>query len=113
MSIAIPACRCSVLYQGKNERQKAVVAAMSSNRPGIRVVLQGLELRLGEGVVVTDLGTAERTGHPEVGQQLRGALAGHRCPADALMFVKGSLGVFPLCASSPVMNPIGSPAEGG
>ena len=45
------------------------------------VVLQGLELRLGEGVVVTDLGTAERAGHPEVGQQLRGALAGHRCPA--------------------------------
>ena len=42
------------------------------------VVLQGLELRLGEGVVVADLGTAERAGHPEVGEQLRGAPAGHR-----------------------------------
>ena len=42
------------------------------------VVLQGLELRLGEGVVVADLGAAERAGHPEVGEQLCGALAGHR-----------------------------------
>ena len=76
MSIAIPACRCSVLYQGKNERQKVVATATSSNRPGeAGVVLQGLELRLGEGVVVADLGAAERAGHPEVGEQLRGALA--------------------------------------
>ena len=103
-----------MLYQGKKERQKAVATAASSKRPGeTGMVLQGLELRLGEGVVVADLGAAERAGHPEVGEQLRGALAGHRRAADALMFVKGSLGVFPLCASSPVMNPIGSPAEGG
>ena len=31
--IAIPAWRCSVLYQGKNDRQKAMAAVMSSKRP--------------------------------------------------------------------------------
>ena len=45
------------------------------------VVLQGFELRLGEGVVVTDMRAAQRTGHPEVGEELRGALAGHGRPA--------------------------------
>ena len=34
VSIAIPAWRCSVLYQGKNDRQKAMAAVMSSKRPG-------------------------------------------------------------------------------
>ena len=45
------------------------------------VVLQGLELGLGEGVVIADLGAAERASHPEVGEQLRGAFAGHGRPA--------------------------------
>ena len=45
------------------------------------VVLQGLELRLGEGVVVADPGAAQRAGDAEVGEQLRGALAGHGCAA--------------------------------
>ena len=34
VSMAIPAWRCSVLYQGKNDRQKSVAAAMSGKRPG-------------------------------------------------------------------------------
>ena len=42
------------------------------------VILQGLELRLGERVVVADLGAAQRAGDPEVGEELGGALAGHR-----------------------------------
>ena len=42
------------------------------------MILQGLELRLGEGVVVADLGAAQRAGDPEVGEELGGALAGHR-----------------------------------
>ena len=41
------------------------------------MIFQGLELRLGEGVVVADLGAAQRASDPEVGEQLRGALAGH------------------------------------
>ena len=51
-------------------------------------VLQGLELCFGEGVVIADLGATERARHPEVGEQLCGALAGHRRAAGALMFVK-------------------------
>ena len=42
------------------------------------VILQGLELRFGERVVVADLGAAQRAGDPEVGEELGGALAGHR-----------------------------------
>ena len=45
------------------------------------VVLQGLELGLGEGVVIADLGAAQRASDPEVGEQLRGAFAGHGRPA--------------------------------
>ncbi len=45
-----------------------------------RVVLQGLELRLGERIVIGDLGAAQRARDPEVGEQLRGTLACHRCP---------------------------------
>ena len=45
------------------------------------VGLQGLELRPREGVVIADLGAAERTGHAEVGEELRGALGGHGCTA--------------------------------
>ena len=44
------------------------------------VVLQGLELGLGEGVVIADVGAAQRASHPEVGEQLRGAFAGHGRP---------------------------------
>ena len=44
------------------------------------VVLQGLELGLGEGVVIADLGAAQRASDPEVGEQLRGAFAGHGTP---------------------------------
>ena len=44
----------------------------------VGVVLQRFELRLGEGVVVADVGAAQRAGDPEVGKELRGALAGHR-----------------------------------
>ena len=43
-----------------------------------RVILQGLELRFGERVVIADLGAAQRAGDPEVGEELGGALAGHR-----------------------------------
>ena len=77
MSIAIPARRCSVLYQGKKERQKAIVAAMCVFDPSgeAGVVLRGLGLRLGEGVVFTDLGAAGRSSHPKVGEELRGAPA--------------------------------------
>ena len=42
------------------------------------VILQGLELRLGEGVVVADLGRLRERVDPEVGEELGGALAGHR-----------------------------------
>ena len=42
------------------------------------VILQGLELRFGERVVIADLGAAQRAGDPEVGEELGGALAGHR-----------------------------------
>ena len=45
------------------------------------VVLQGLELRLGERVVIRHLGAAQRARDPEVGEQLCGALARHRRPA--------------------------------
>ena len=56
-SVAILVCRSSVLYQGKSERQKAIMAAMSSNHSGKGgVVLYGLELHLGRGVVVTGPG---------------------------------------------------------
>ena len=52
---------------------------MSSKRPGKPgVILQGLELRFGERVVIADLGAAQRAGDPEVGEELGGALAGHR-----------------------------------
>ena len=44
------------------------------------VILQGLELRLGERVVVADLGAAQRAGDPEVGEELGGALAGIGAP---------------------------------
>ena len=44
------------------------------------VVLQGLELRLGERVVIGHLGAVQRAGDPEVGEQLCGALARHRRP---------------------------------
>ena len=42
------------------------------------VILQGLELRFGERVVIADLGAAQRAGDPEVGEELGGTLAGHR-----------------------------------
>ena len=45
------------------------------------VILQGLELRLGERVVIGHLGAAQRPRDPEVGEQLCGALARHRRPA--------------------------------
>ena len=45
------------------------------------VVLQGLELGLGEGVVIADVGAAQRASHPEVGEELGGAFAGHGRPA--------------------------------
>ena len=45
------------------------------------VVFQGLELGLGEGIVIAELRTAERACDPEVGEQLRGAFAGHGCAA--------------------------------
>ena len=84
VSIAISAWRCSVLYQGKNDRQKAMAAVMffeAAREAG--VILQGLELRLGERVVIADLGAAQRAGDPEVGEELGGTLAGHRRAAVA------------------------------
>ena len=42
------------------------------------MVLQGLELRLRERVVIGHLGAAQRAPDPEVGEQLCGALARHR-----------------------------------
>ena len=41
-------------------------------------VLEGLELRLREGVVVRDMGPAVRLGHAEIGEQERDGLRGHR-----------------------------------
>ena len=69
---------------GKNVRQKVIAPALSSNCQGNRGVLQGLELRLGEGGVVTHMGTGERASCPEVGEQLCCALAGHWCSAVRL-----------------------------
>ena len=42
------------------------------------VVFSGLELRFGERVVIADPGAAQRAGDPEIGEELGGALAGHR-----------------------------------
>ena len=43
------------------------------------MVLQGLKLRFRERIVIGDLRTAQGSRHSEVGEQLRGALARHRC----------------------------------
>ena len=76
--MAIPPWRCSVLYQGKNDRQKADGGVDIVESPGeAGVILQALELGLGEGVVIADLVAAQRASHPEVGEQLRDAFAGH------------------------------------
>ena len=56
-----------------------VDAGKAAGEPG--VVLQGFELRLGERIVIGDLGATKRSRDPKVGEQLRGALARHRCPA--------------------------------
>ena len=45
------------------------------------VVLQGLELRLRERIVIGDLGTAQGSRDAEVGEKLSRALARHRRPA--------------------------------
>ncbi len=83
----------------------------AAGEPGM--VLQGLELRLGERIIIGDLGATQRARDPKVGEQLRGALARHRCPTvgvqgedlwfDAL-FMAGFLNqttgedrVFPIC----------------
>ena len=42
------------------------------------MVLQGLELGLGERIVIRDLRSAQRAGHPEIGEELSRALARHR-----------------------------------
>ena len=42
------------------------------------MVLQGLELGLGERIVIRDLGSAQRAGHAEIGEELSRALARHR-----------------------------------
>ena len=42
------------------------------------MVLQGLELGLGERIVIRHLRSAQRTGHPEIGEELSRALARHR-----------------------------------
>ena len=81
VSIAIPAWRCSVLYQGKKDRQNATVAATSWKWPGkpgwyFRVLNCASEKRLSSLIL-----RAEQAGHTEVGKQLRGALAGHGCAA--------------------------------
>ena len=54
------------------------------------VILQGLELRFGERVVIADLGAAQRAGDPEVGEELGGTLAGHR---RAAVRMQGHLGL--------------------
>ena len=77
-----------------------MAAWISSNRPGKPgVVLQGLELGpRRRGLSSLDLGAAQRASHPEVGEQLRGAFAGHGRPAvgvqgeDLVLFVT----LFPL-----------------
>ncbi len=45
------------------------------------MVLQGLELRLGERIVIGHPGSAQRARYPKIGEQLRGAFARHRRPA--------------------------------
>ncbi len=47
-------------------------------------VLQRLELALGEGVVVTDMGSAMGLGHAKCGQQLRDRLGSHGCTTVAV-----------------------------
>ena len=42
------------------------------------MVLQGLELGLGERIVIRHLRSAQRAGHPEIGEELSRALARHR-----------------------------------
>jgi len=55
----IPPWRCSVLYQGKKVRQNSAGLLDPRKATGeAGVVLQGLELRLGEWGVITDLRTA-------------------------------------------------------
>ena len=78
VSIEIPPCRCSVLYQGKKERQKAVATAASSKRPGkpgwyFRVLNCASE----KGLSSLTWGRLSERVTPEVGEELRGALAGH------------------------------------
>ena len=74
--MAMPAWRCSVLYQAKNDRQKSMAWWMERNRFG----KPGWYFRVlnwaSEGVVVADAGPAERSGDAQFGEQLRGTLAG-------------------------------------
>ena len=48
------------------------------------MVFQGLELRLGERIVIAHLGTTQRARYAETSEKLRGALAGHRRAAVAV-----------------------------
>ncbi len=47
----------------------------------VRLVLEGLELRLGKGVVVADVGSAEAANHTQRGQQLGEPVRPHRAAA--------------------------------
>ncbi len=61
--------------EGSTEGEGGRPVREAPGEPG--VVLQGLERCLREGVVVADLGAAERAGDAELGEELRGARAGH------------------------------------
>ena len=68
----VPRKECSTKGDGGGDVVKAPGEAW--------VILQGLELSLGKRVVIGHLGAAQGARDPEVGEQLRGALARHRRP---------------------------------
>ena len=81
----MPQWQCSSLCQRKNPRQKSSPWKVAGEAVWeVGPVLQGLELALGEWVVVTDMGSAVGLGHAKGGQELRHGLGSHGCTAVAV-----------------------------
>jgi hypothetical protein len=86
---AIPEWRCASLYHGKKIWQWARASAMAPKHSGEGgSVLQGLEVRLAEGVVIAGVGSAVGLGDPQVGEQQGDRLGLH---AGAAVGVQGEL----------------------
>jgi hypothetical protein len=92
------------------EESHGEVAGILDRAEAVRVVgpvLDGLEVRLGEGVVVGDVGTAETLGDAKIREQQREGLGGHGCAAVGVAGELSSLdavlahGVGPLICSDP------------